>query len=178
MGSTSALVIGFSFAGQDGWSTPRTLGLILTGIGGLLAAFVWETFVGSRALLPPGIQTSHNRQRPRHFHPSQLRIQRWYLLHPRVLSSCRRGYPVQGWHARPALLSWVRIRFCSGSSVHQLPHRPSLDRSKSQDIYLFRDGTCYNWVWYVYIYSDVQNVDIWAHHNQTLLTFLPHVQVL
>ena len=55
MGSTSALVIGFSFAGQEGWNTPRTLGLILTGIGGLLAAFVWETYVGSRALLPPGI---------------------------------------------------------------------------------------------------------------------------
>lgn len=55
MGSTSALVIGFSFAGQDGWSSPRTLGLILTGIGGLLVAFVWETFAGSRALLPPGI---------------------------------------------------------------------------------------------------------------------------
>jgi hypothetical protein len=55
MGSTSALVIGFSFAGQDGWSSPRTLGLILTGIGGLLVAFVWETFVGTRALLPPGI---------------------------------------------------------------------------------------------------------------------------
>jgi hypothetical protein len=55
MGSTSSLVIGFSFAGQDGWSSPRTLGLILTGVGGLLIAFVWETFVGSRALLPPGI---------------------------------------------------------------------------------------------------------------------------
>lgn len=55
MGSTSALVIGFSFAGQDGWSTPRTLGLILTGTAGLLIAFVWETFAGSRALLPPGI---------------------------------------------------------------------------------------------------------------------------
>ena len=55
MGSTSALVIGFSFAGQEGWSTPRTLGLILTGIGGLLLAFVWETFVGTRALLPPGL---------------------------------------------------------------------------------------------------------------------------
>ena len=55
MGSTSALVIGFSFAGQDGWTTPRTLGLILTGMGGLLVAFVWETFVGTRALLPPGI---------------------------------------------------------------------------------------------------------------------------
>jgi hypothetical protein len=55
MGSTSALVIGFSFAGQDGWSSSKTLGLILTGIGGLLVAFVWETLVGTRALLPPGI---------------------------------------------------------------------------------------------------------------------------
>jgi hypothetical protein len=57
MGGTSALVIGFSFAGYNSWRSPRTLGLLISGVCALILAAIWETFQPnpSNALVPSGI---------------------------------------------------------------------------------------------------------------------------
>lgn len=57
MGGTSALVIGFSFAGYNSWKSPRTLGLLISGVCALILAGIWETFQPnpSNALLPSAI---------------------------------------------------------------------------------------------------------------------------
>ncbi|PVG02285.1 hypothetical protein CPB86DRAFT_619859 [Serendipita vermifera] len=57
MGGTSALVIGFSFAGYNSWRSPRTLGLLISGVCALILAGIWEAFQPnpSNALLPSAI---------------------------------------------------------------------------------------------------------------------------
>ncbi|KAG8800234.1 hypothetical protein FRC17_006921, partial [Serendipita sp. 399] len=60
MGGTSALVIGFSFAGYNSWTSPRTLGLLVSGVISLLLAGVYETLFqrNQNALIPAGVFTN------------------------------------------------------------------------------------------------------------------------
>ncbi|KAG8857156.1 hypothetical protein FRB91_011701 [Serendipita sp. 411] len=60
MGGTSALVIGFSFAGYNSWTSPRTLGLLVCGGASLLLAGVYETVFqrNQNALIPAGVFTN------------------------------------------------------------------------------------------------------------------------
>lgn len=55
MGGTTVLVLGFSFAGFYSWTSARTLGLIISGIGALVLAGIYESFRTENALLPSGI---------------------------------------------------------------------------------------------------------------------------
>lgn len=55
MGGTSALVIGFSFAGYNAWTSPRTLGLLISGAISLILAGVYESFHQENALMPSGV---------------------------------------------------------------------------------------------------------------------------
>lgn len=61
MGGTAALVIGFSFAGYDDWTSPRTLGLLVSGLLCIIAAGVYESYylsITNRseiAIIPAGV---------------------------------------------------------------------------------------------------------------------------
>lgn len=61
MGGTAALVIGFSFAGYNAWTSPRTLGLLISGLVCLIAAGIYESYYLSitnkseNALIPAGV---------------------------------------------------------------------------------------------------------------------------
>lgn len=60
MGGTSVLVIGFSFAGYNSWTSPRTLGLLISGGISLILAGVYESYLSTteyahEALIPSGI---------------------------------------------------------------------------------------------------------------------------
>lgn len=168
MGSTSALVIGFSFAGQDGWSSPRTLGLILTGIGGLLLAFVWETIVGSRALLPPGIFKQ----------PTIVTVLVISILHNFAFNAGTYFIPVyyQAVDGDSPFRAGMRVLpFSLGSALASVPvaqfinFRPGtawIDRSVKISICL---GMALATIGYGKCTLHVQNVDIWPHY----LTFPP-----
>jgi hypothetical protein len=60
MGSTSVLVIGASFAGYNSWTSPRTLGLLISGIAGLIVAAFYEGHRKENALIPAGILKNLN----------------------------------------------------------------------------------------------------------------------
>ena len=55
MGGTSALVIGLSFAGYNAWTSPRTLGLLISGAISLILAGIYEYFHQENALIPSGV---------------------------------------------------------------------------------------------------------------------------
>lgn len=55
MGGTSVLVIGFSFAGNSSWTSPRTLGLLISGATAFILAGIYESFQKENALIPSGI---------------------------------------------------------------------------------------------------------------------------
>lgn len=170
MGSTSALVIGFSFAGQDGWSSPRTLGLILTGIGGLLIASVWETSVGTRALLPPGIFKQ----------ATIVNVLAISILHNFAFNAGTYFIPVyyQAVNGDTPFRAGMRVLpFSLGSALASVPVAQFIsfrtgpawiDRSVKICICL---GMALATIGYgTYIYT-LQNVDIWAHHSTIFLTF-------
>ena len=60
MGSTSVLVIGTSFAGTTSWTSPETLGLLISGVVGLAIAAVYESFRKEDALIPAGVLRNLN----------------------------------------------------------------------------------------------------------------------
>jgi hypothetical protein len=60
MGSTSVLVIGASFAGYNSWTSPKTLGLLISGVLGLVLAALYEGHRKENALIPTGILRNLN----------------------------------------------------------------------------------------------------------------------
>ncbi|KIM29106.1 hypothetical protein M408DRAFT_329114 [Serendipita vermifera MAFF 305830] len=60
MGSTSVLVIGTSLAGRNGWTSPETLGLLISGVVGLVLAAIYESHLKENALIPSGILKNLN----------------------------------------------------------------------------------------------------------------------
>jgi len=176
MGSTSALVIGFSFAGQDGWSSPRTLVLILTGIGGLLLAFVWETIVGSRALLPPGLFKQ----------ATIVNVLVISILHNFAFNAGTYFIPVyyQAVNGDSPFRAGMRVLpFSLGSALASVPVAQFInfrtgtawiDRSLKISISL---GMTLATIGYGTWILDVENVDIWSHYSTLHFNLPLHVQV-
>ncbi|KAJ3514608.1 hypothetical protein NLJ89_g2279 [Agrocybe chaxingu] len=53
MTGTSCIIIGFSFANENGWSSPSTLSLIVIGVCVLVAGGVYENYTTKDCLFPP-----------------------------------------------------------------------------------------------------------------------------
>ncbi|KAI9444763.1 major facilitator superfamily domain-containing protein, partial [Lactarius indigo] len=60
MGSTSCIIVGFSFASAHGWAAPSTLSLIIVGSCLLIAAGVHEVWTTRDALFPHAIFNNFN----------------------------------------------------------------------------------------------------------------------